>query len=53
VPVVVDHEYGADLEGKDVKIGEKDYIAYLDDGEQLFSLLSLLTMKPFDQRITV
>jgi PleD family two-component response regulator len=42
-PVVVTAErYGADMEGKDVKVGESDYVTYLEDGEQLMNLLHRL-----------
>jgi DNA-binding NtrC family response regulator len=51
--VVVAHKYGADLEGKNIKKGESDYIAYLEDGDQLVGLLSLLLTKPFDERIAI
>lgn len=42
-PVVVTAErYGADMEGKDVKVGESEYVTYLEDGEQLMNLLHRL-----------
>jgi PleD family two-component response regulator len=42
-PVVVTAErYGADMEGKDVKVGESEYVIYLEDGEQLMNLLHRL-----------
>ena len=41
--VVIAHKYGEDLEGKDIKVGENCYITYLEDGEQLFNLVSRLT----------
>jgi DNA-binding response OmpR family regulator len=37
--VVVAHKYGEDLEGKDIKVSENEYITYLEDGEQLHNLL--------------
>jgi CheY-like chemotaxis protein len=40
---VLPHKYGPDLEGRDVKVGERDYISYLENGEQLFDLISFLT----------
>jgi CheY-like chemotaxis protein len=49
--VVIAHKYGADLEGKDIKVGENDYITYLEDGDQLYSLISSLMPKVFDERI--
>jgi DNA-binding NtrC family response regulator len=40
VPIVaIAHKFGTDLEGKDVQVSEREYIAYLEDGEQLFNLL--------------
>jgi len=41
--VVIAGKYGADLEGTNAQISENEYIAYLEDGEQLFDLLSSLT----------
>ncbi len=39
-PVVVMAErYGEDMEGTDVKVGENEYVTYLQDGEQLMNLL--------------
>jgi PleD family two-component response regulator len=39
-PVVVMAErYSEDMEGKDVKVGESEYVTYLEDGEQLINLL--------------
>lgn len=44
VPVVViAAKFGEDLEGKDIQVSDKEYITYLEDGEQLFGLLSRLT----------
>ena len=40
--VVIAAKYGEDLEGKDVQVTENEYITYLEDGEQLFELLSRL-----------
>jgi len=37
--VVMAEQYGEDMEGKDVKVGESDYVTYLEDGEQLMNLL--------------
>ena len=40
IPIVVLAEkYGAELEGQDVKVGENEYVAYLEDGQQLRDLL--------------
>lgn len=42
-PIVVTAEqYGEDMEGKDVKVGESEYVTYLEDGEQLMNLLHCL-----------
>ena len=49
--VVVAHEYGEDLEGTNIKIGDKDYIIYLDDGHQLYSLISALVSNRLDHRL--
>lgn len=52
VPVVViAHKYGADLEGKDIKVSENQYITYLEDGEQLDNLLWRLIPLPSDELI--
>ena len=40
--VVIAQKFGEDLEGKDVRVSENDYITYLEDGEQLQELLSRL-----------
>jgi DNA-binding NtrC family response regulator len=37
--VVIAHKYSTDLEGKDIKVSDKEYITYLEDGEQLHNLL--------------
>ncbi|MBD1892512.1 hypothetical protein [Coleofasciculus sp. FACHB-SPT9] len=37
--VVMAERYGSDMEGKDVKISESEYVTYLEDGEQLMNLL--------------
>ncbi len=44
--VVIAEKYGADLEGKDIKMDGNEYITYLEDAEQLFDLVSRLTNKP-------
>ena len=39
-PIIVTAEqYGEDMEGKDVQVGESKYVAYLEDGAQLMNLL--------------
>ncbi|MGI8556556.1 MAG: hypothetical protein ACR2LT_09415 [Pyrinomonadaceae bacterium] len=38
--VVIAGKYASHLEGTNAQIGEKEYIVYLEDGEQLFDLLS-------------
>ena len=40
--VIMAERYGEDMEGKDVKVGESDYVTYLEDGEQLMNLLQRL-----------
>lgn len=40
--VVMAERYGEDMEGKDVKVGESEYVTYLEDGEQLMNLLHCL-----------
>ncbi len=37
--VVMAERYGEDMEGKDIKVGENEYVTYLEDGEQLMNLL--------------
>ncbi|BAZ22724.1 transcriptional regulatory protein AfsQ1 [Kalymmatonema gypsitolerans NIES-4073] len=40
--VVMAEHYGEDMEGKNVKVGESEYVTYLEDGEQLMNLLHRL-----------
>ena len=40
--VVMAERYGEDMEGKDVKVGESEYVTYLEDGQQLMNLLRRL-----------
>ena len=40
--VIMAERYGEDMEGKDMKVGESDYVTYLEDGEQLINLLQRL-----------
>jgi DNA-binding response OmpR family regulator len=40
--VVMAERYGEDMEGKDVKVGESEYVTYLEDGKQLMNLLLYL-----------
>jgi hypothetical protein len=40
--VLLAEEYGVDLEGQDVQVGDREYITYLEDGEQLMNLLHRL-----------
>jgi DNA-binding response OmpR family regulator len=37
--VAMAERYGEDMEGKDIKVGENEYVTYLEDGEQLMNLL--------------
>ena len=44
VPLVtIAGEYNDDLRGKNIRIGENDYVVYLEFGKELFDLLSSLT----------
>ena len=47
--VVIAHKYGMELEGKDIKVSENNYITYLEDGEQLHNLLWRLIRTPYDE----
>lgn len=40
--VIMAEQYGEDMEGKDIKEGESEYVTYLEDGEQLMNLLHRL-----------
>jgi ribosomal protein L25 (general stress protein Ctc) len=40
--VVTASVYGEDMEGKNVQINENDWVTYLEDGQQLLSLLERL-----------
>src|SRR4028119_1393378 len=40
--VIMAERYGERSEGKDIKVGESDYVTYLEDGEQLINLLQRL-----------
>ncbi|MBD1822897.1 response regulator [Cyanobacteria bacterium FACHB-DQ100] len=43
IPIVVMAEkYGPELEGKDIQVGESEYVTYLEDGQQLKHLLHTL-----------
>lgn len=43
IPIlVIAEDYGTDLEGQDIQVGNNEYIAYLEDGQQLKSLLQRL-----------
>jgi DNA-binding response OmpR family regulator len=37
--VVMADRYGEDMEGKDVRVSDSEYVTYLEDGEQLMNLL--------------
>lgn len=40
IPVVILAEgYGVELEGQNIQVGEREYVTYLEDGEQLRKLL--------------
>jgi myo-inositol-1-phosphate synthase len=40
--VVMAEQYGEDMEGKNVKVGESEYVTYLEDAQQLMNLLHCL-----------
>jgi DNA-binding response OmpR family regulator len=40
--VVMAEKYTEEMEGKDVEVGENEYVTYLEDGEQLHRLLARL-----------
>ena len=40
--IVIAEKYGPELEGQDVRVGENEYITYMEDGEQLQNLLARL-----------
>ena len=40
--VIVAERYGTDLEGKDVQVGDREYVSYPEDGQQLMDLLQKL-----------
>lgn len=43
IPVLMMAEhYGADLEGQNIQVGDNEYVTYLEDGEQLKSILRQL-----------
>lgn len=44
--VVIAGNYGSNLEGTNARLGEKEYVAYLEDGKQLLDLIdSLIDVK--------
>lgn len=40
--VVIAERYAEDMEGQDVKVGESEYVTYLEDAQQLMNLLHRL-----------
>jgi len=40
--VIVAERYGADWEGQDVQVGDREYVSYPEDGQQLIDLLQKL-----------
>lgn len=40
--IIIAEQYGADLEGQDIQVGDNEYISYLEDGEQLKVILQRL-----------
>ena len=51
--LVIAHKYGEDLEGKDIKVSENEYITYLEDGDQLHNLLCRLIPTASENRIVL
>lgn len=43
--VVMAECYGADMEGQNIEMGEREYVTYLEDGEQLMRLLNRLFLE--------
>ncbi len=43
--VVIAEKFGLELEGRNINMDGNEYITYLEDTEQLFDLLSQLTVK--------
>jgi CheY-like chemotaxis protein len=37
--VVIAEQYGVELEGQNIQVGEDEYVTYLEDGQQLKNLL--------------
>lgn len=37
--VIMAEQYGVELEGQDIQVGESEYVTYLEDGQQLKQLL--------------
>lgn len=40
--LIMAEQYGTDLEGQDIQVGDNEYVTYLEDGEQLKSILQRL-----------
>jgi CheY-like chemotaxis protein len=40
--IIIAEKYGVELEGQDIQLGEKEYVTYLEDGQQLRNLLHQL-----------
>lgn len=40
--LIMAEQYGTDLEGQDIQVGDNEYVTYLKDGQQLKSLLQSL-----------
>ncbi|MEC4983345.1 MAG: hypothetical protein SAJ37_09630 [Oscillatoria sp. PMC 1068.18] len=43
--VVIAEKYGIDLEGRDIKVSENEYVTYLEDALQLMNLLKRLCQR--------
>ena len=40
--IIMAERYGTDLEGKDIQVGDNEYVSYLEDGQQLKTILQRL-----------
>lgn len=37
--IIMAEEYGEDMEGQNIQMGDNEYVAYLEDGQQLKNIL--------------
>lgn len=40
--IIMAEQYGEDLEGQDIQVGDNEYVSYLEDGQQLKVILQRL-----------